>query len=386
MLLILTTLILASGTLFVCCTPQLGAIQTDNSSVSSPHFHNNRFQNTSPTSVSGSPKMMLQSMVEYFTGKQLREPDHPIPIVDLPPELIGQTDKLRVTWLGHSTCLIEIDNKIILTDPMFSLRPSPFSFMGPKRFHQRLPIEINELPRLDAILISHDHYDHLDYRSIQLLKEKTDRFFVPLRVGRHLQRWGVDSDKIIELDWWQQTRFRGLTFAATPARHFSGRLFGRDKTLWCSWVVLGKNHRLYFSGDSGYSPDFVKIGDKYGPFNLTMLESGAYNEAWSAVHMMPEETVQAHLDLKGKTLLPIHWATFNLSLHSWTEPIERLLAAAEPHQTTVITPLPGQPVHPAEPSKQCHWWDINLENRTELESNLFRCLSTTTANMKGTAN
>lgn len=386
MLLLLITLILASGTLLICCTPQLGAIQTGKSAVFSFNFHNNRFHNIATTNVSSSPTMMLKSMIDYFFGKQQREPKQPIPTVDLLPELIGQTDKLRVTWLGHSTCLIEIDNKIILTDPMFSERPSPFSFMGPKRFQRKLPIEISELPRLDAILISHDHYDHLDYHSIQLLKEKTDRFFVPLRVGHHLQRWGVDPDKIIELDWWQETRYQGLTFVATPTRHFSGRLFSRDRTLWCSWVVLGKKQRFYFSGDSGYSPDFAKIGNKYGPFELTMLESGAYNEAWSEIHMMPEETVQAHLDLKGKVLLPIHWATFNLSLHSWTEPIERLLAAAKRLQVTVITPLQGQPVHPTEHFKQSHWWRKDIRNRTKPESNLVRHHIPTSVKTKETAN
>lgn len=384
MLLLITTLILASGTLLICCTPQLGVIQSDKTTISSPNFGSNRFHNTTATSVSGSPKMMFESLIEYFTGKQQREPNHPIATVDLPPELIGQTDTLRVTWLGHSTCLIEIDNKIILTDPMFGERSSPFSFMGPKRFHRKLPIEISELPRLDAILISHDHYDHLDYQSIQLLKNKTDRFFVPLRVGQHLRRWGVNSSKIIELDWWQETRYRGLTFAATPARHFSGRLFSRDRTLWCSWVVLGSKQRLYFSGDSGYSPDFATIGDKYGPFDLTMLESGAYNEAWSEIHMMPEETVQAHLDLNGKVLLPIHWATFNLSLHSWTEPIERLLAAARSHQVTVSTPLPGQPVQPGEKFSQSHWWNKDRTYQIGFKANLGRSFNATTANMKET--
>lgn len=357
MMILVLALLVATGLVFVSCAPQLGAVGKGNPVLHSANFKNGKFHNSSYTSVGSSSKEMLESTIKYFMGSQGREPSGPIPTILVAPDQIGNTDELRVTWLGHSTCLIEIDGQVILTDPIFSDRSSPIPFMGPKRFASKLPISLEDLPQLDVVVISHDHYDHLDYRTIQKLKNKTERFYVPLGVGDHLKRWGVASGKIVELDWWKESWYNGLTIVATPARHFSGRSFLRsDRTLWSSWVIMSEKSRVFFSGDSGYFKGFKKIGDKYGPFDITLLESGAYNEAWAEIHMMPEETVQAHIDLHGRVLLPIHWAKFNLSLHSWTEPVERLLAEAEIKEVKVAAPLQGQSVYPGEQQEVTRWW------------------------------
>lgn len=371
MLIFLILLIVASGLLFIACAPQLGTVIENDRILQSRHHIDGRFRNSVPTSVGGTDGNMLSATVEYFTGKQQREPEDKLPSMKVDPLQIGRTDDLRVTWLGHSTVLIEIDSQVILTDPMFSERASPFSFLGPKRFASDMPLEITALPQIDAVLISHDHYDHLDYRSIRALAEKTRRFYVPLGVGGHLLSWGVTNDQIVELDWWEENLSdQKLKFALTPTRHFSGRTFKRNQTLWGSWVIQGRQHKLFFGGDSGYFPGFKEIGQKYGPFDITMLESGAYNSAWADIHMLPEETVQAHLDLRGELLLPIHWGKFNLSIHSWTEPIERLLAAATSAGVSVVAPLQGQSVKPTNPPGLTDWWRQPKENLIAGEASL----------------
>ena len=219
------------------------------------------------------------------------------------------------------------------------------------------PTTIEELPQLDAVIISHNHYDHLNEYSIKRLKDKAYNFIVPCGVGKLIQKWGVDQKKIIELEWWEEFSYLNLTVTATPAQHFSGRgLFDRNATLWASWVIAGPNHKIFFSGDTGYFDGFKTIGDKFGPFDMTFLECGAYNQAWSDVHMMPEETVQAHLDLQGKILQPIHWGTFNLSLHPWYEPMERVSLAGRQHNITLSTPQPGAIVTFEAPANNNKWW------------------------------
>jgi L-ascorbate metabolism protein UlaG (beta-lactamase superfamily) len=348
------------GLFFAACSPQLGARNRGSSLLEvegSNNYSGGAFRNTVATRMGTSEDGSFGAVVDFFKGSSDRTPSQKLPTVPLAPESISGWDGLRVTWLGHSTCLIELDGRLILTDPMFSDRASPLAFLGPRRFESQLPIGAEDLPPIDAVLISHDHYDHLDYKSIVALKERTARFYVPLGVGAHLKAWGVEDEKIVELDWWEERAEGPLTFAATPARHFSGRgLRDRNRTQWASWVILGSEERLFFSGDSGYFEGFRKIGEKYGPFDLTMLESGAYNEAWADIHMMPEETVKAHVDLKGKMLLPIHWGKFNLSLHSWTEPIERLLSEADRKGVAVVAPLQGQRMAPSDPPEPARWW------------------------------
>lgn len=343
------------GALLLACAPQFGKAGKDNRTLQSPNYHNGKFHNLSETSVGAFDGKMLKALGEYVTGGQIREPEEVIPTVPVDASQIGQAEGLRVTWLGHSTSLIEIDGLLILTDPVFADRASPFSFLGPKRFKSELPITPGQLPDIDAVLISHDHYDHLAYRSILALKDKVETFFVPLGVAGHLERWGIDKNKIVEFDWWQQHKSGSLKFVFTPTRHFSGRGLTRNKTLWGSWVIEGDQGKLFFSGDSGYFDGFKTIGDKYGPFDVTLLESGAYNDAWADIHMMPEQTVQAHIDLQGKLLLPIHWGKFNLSLHAWTEPVERLLAAAQKADVRVTTPQQGEMVAMISPP-DTRWW------------------------------
>jgi L-ascorbate metabolism protein UlaG (beta-lactamase superfamily) len=292
----------------------------------------------------------------FFTSNQ-RTPKGDLPAcpVDLSQFTHGGDDQLRVTWLGHSSVMINIDGFRLLTDPVFEKRVSIF---GPSRFSGEVPIKMDQVPEIDAVIISHDHYDHLNRFSIKGLKKKAKRFLVPLGVGPRLERWGVPRHKIVELDWWQEHHLnKGLMVAATPAQHFSGRgLSDRNQTLWASWVVETKHHRLFFSGDSGYFDGFKEIGAVYGPFDLTLMECGAYNKAWAEVHMFPEETVMAHLDLKGEVLHPIHWGTFNLSLHPWYDPMERLAAAAKAHKLKTATPIVGDTTILDEHIPSTYWW------------------------------
>jgi L-ascorbate metabolism protein UlaG (beta-lactamase superfamily) len=240
--------------------------------------------------------------------------------------------------------LLKLNDEFWITDPMFSDRASPVQWAGPQRFH-RPPIVIDDLPPIKAVIISHDHYDHLDHDSIMKLSAKTEYFLTPLGVGDILVDWGVPSSKVKQLDWWQDMEIGGVHLVATPARHFSGRgLFKKNQTQWASWVFLTAGQRVFFSGDSGYFDGFKKIGDKFGPFDVTMLDTGAYNVNWPEVHMYPEESVQAHIDLKGKNLLPIHNGTFDLSMHSWHEPFDRIVALGNAHGISVVTPLMGEPV------------------------------------------
>jgi L-ascorbate metabolism protein UlaG (beta-lactamase superfamily) len=233
-----------------------------------------------------------------------------------------------------------------------------FTFMGPKRFPYSNYMDVDLLPHVDAVLISHDHYDHLDYKTILNLKDQVDRFYVPLSVGAHLEEWGIPSEHIIELNWWESVNHENLTFIFTPSRHFSGRaITDRFSTLWGSWIIQGAASRVFFGGDSGYYQGFKEIGEKYGPFDLTFLECGAYNENWADIHMAPEETVQAHMDLKGKFLMPIHWGKFNLSLHPWKEPIERAIKKGNDLGVRILTPPVGSINELSDNLKTPRWWE-----------------------------
>jgi L-ascorbate metabolism protein UlaG (beta-lactamase superfamily) len=224
-------------------------------------------------------------------------------------------------------------------------RASPVSFGGSKRYTGSMLHVIDEMPSIDAVFITHDHYDHLDYSSILRLNDKTAHFFVPLGVSNHLIRWGVPKEKITELNWWDEAEFEGLQIAFTPSRHFSGRgLFNRDTTLWGGWVILGKNSRFYTSGDGGYGEHFKEIGNKYGPFDVALMEGGQYDSRWSEIHMTPEEAIQAHQDIKGKDMMLIHWGAFTLAYHGWTEPIERAASAAKEAGIHLIAPQIGETV------------------------------------------
>lgn len=263
---------------------------------------------------------------------------------------------LRITWLGHSTSLVEIDSARLLIDPVWSDRPTPIPGVGPARWYPPL-IAMADLPRIDAVLISHDHYDHLDVPTVQSLAKLGARFIVPLGIGAHLEYWGVPRDRIQELDWWDSTRVKGVTVASTPARHASGRmLFDKDATLWTGYAIMGPAHRVYYSGDTGLFPAMHDIGARYGPFDCAMIEVGQYHRSWPDWHIGPEQAVLASTWVRARVMLPVHWGLFRLAYHGWTEPVERVLAAASTAGVVVATPKPGERVEPTLPLSTTRWW------------------------------
>lgn len=285
------------------------------------------------------------------------EPESPIPVFDRTAEVLSQPPQsLRVTWLGHSTMLFEMDGIRVLTDPIWGESPFPITWLGPQRWYAP-PISLEELGSVDAVLISHDHYDHLDHPTIVAMASWDTKFITPLGVGAHLAYWGVPTEKIVELDWWEETKVGSLRVVATPSRHASGRhVLDQNRTLWASYAIIGQEHRLMFSGDTGYFDDMKTIGDKYGPFDLVMIEVGAYHKTWPDWHIGPEQAIEAHRIMRGKLFLPIHWGLFNLALHGWTEPAERTLAAAQKAAVPVVMPIPGEPFELSNPPKLRKWW------------------------------
>jgi L-ascorbate metabolism protein UlaG (beta-lactamase superfamily) len=261
---------------------------------------------------------------------------------------------LRITWFGHSTTLIELDGVRVLTDPAFSERASPYQFLGPQRWYPPL-IPLEKLPKLDAVVISHDHYDHLDMGSVKALRGH--RFFVPLGLGAHLEYWGIPAGDITELDWWEEGRVKGVRVVSTPARHASGRqVLDQGAKLWGSWSLIGPQHRVYYSGDTGLFPALKEVGEKLGPFDVAMVEVGQYHRAWPDWHIGPEQAVRAAGMVQAKLFFPIHWGLFTLAMHGWTEPIERALAEAQAKGMPIVTPMPGESVDPAAPAPPKPWW------------------------------
>ena len=286
------------------------------------------------------------------------EPDVDLPVVQTNPKTLATAPRsgLRVTWLGHSTTLIEIDGVRVLTDPVWNERTSPLSWAGPQRWYPPL-ISIEDLPTIDAVLISHDHYDHLDLPSIQALNDGEQVFVVPLGVGAHLEYWGVASNQIVELDWWEIHTMGDVTLTCAPARHASGRMMlDYNQTLWAGYALQGPEHNVFFSGDTGLFTGMTTIGEQLGPFDLALIEVGAYGQAWPDWHIGPEQAVEATIMLQAEQLLPIHWGLFNLAYHAWTEPIERVLVAAKDYGVPVLTPKPGEIIEPSIDSPTEQWW------------------------------
>lgn len=324
----------------------------------SPHFNGKTFDNPVPTSVMPDGSMWAIAR-RWILERGERVPKSPLPVItgkqsdfDNPPGT-----GIRFTWLGHSTVLLECGGKRILTDPVWAKRCSPSSLWGPKRFHP-VPIPLDELPELDAVIISHDHYDHLDKKAVQILGKRKTLFVTALGVGSHLRFWQIPEKQIIEMDWWQSYRLQGsdLTITAAPARHFSGRGLKRNRTFWASWVIQGENSKIYFCGDTGYFEGLKEIGDRFGPFDLTLMKIGAYDRLWPDIHLNPEESIRIHRLLRGRNFLPIHWGTFNLAFHSWYGPIETCLDIAKKEGVTVLTPRIGQIVDNSNPPEFARWW------------------------------
>lgn len=331
----------------------------------SPHFADGIFRNPEgPQSTPPASRGELAKALFRKEGRRRRRPAAPVPLHRTTTEELTRppASGLRLTWAGHSSVLAEIDGRRVLFDPVWGRRCSPFAFAGPKRLHP-VPLPLAALGRVDVVVISHDHYDHLDLPTIRALAASDALFAVPLGVGAHLERWGVRPERLRELDWTESAQVAELRLTATPARHFCGRgLRNQQHTLWASWVVEGPSgHRIYHSGDTGYFPGFREIGAEHGPFDATMIQIGAYSEYWPDIHMTPSEGVQAHLDLQqgapSGVLLPIHWATFSLAPHPWDEPGEGTVAAAAQAGAQVALPRPGEPFEPTgEAVPTTPWW------------------------------
>jgi L-ascorbate metabolism protein UlaG (beta-lactamase superfamily) len=321
----------------------------------SPAWSGGRFRNVAP----GSGKAGFAEVGRMFWShrKDRRKPREPLPVVLVRADVLGgpPAQQLQVTWLGHSTALIEIDGLRLLTDPVLSARASPVPFAGPKRFTPPA-LTVAQLPPIDAVILSHDHYDHLDRETVLELADRVGHFYTTLGVGQRLIGWGIAAERVTELDWWQEASFGPLTLAATPAQHFSGRgLRDGNATLWASWVVLGTRERLFFSGDTGMHAGFAQIGERYGPFDLTLIECGAYHALWPDVHMQPEQSLAAHQLVRGRTMMPVHWGTFDLAIHRWDEPAERIRALAAQQGVRLVQPRPGETVRP-DSALQAPWW------------------------------
>ncbi len=320
----------------------------------SPQFADGKFFNRLPATQADFLHILNRW---FFEETPNREPDGALPVVKrTAADFSVASEDLRITWFGHSTMLVEVDGRRVLIDPVWGDYASPGRLFGVKRFYAP-PIPLEELPEIDAVVLSHDHYDHLNEPTIKALKEKVPLFVVPLGLGAHLEYWGVPADRIQELDWWEQVDLGTVSLVCTPARHFSGRfLLDRDATLWASWAIIGQDQRAYFSGDSGLFLGFAEIGERLGPFDITMMEAGAYNVDWPDVHMGPEQAVKAHQMVRGKILMPVHWGMFALAFHGWTEPVERVLAAAEEVDVTVATPKPGESITVEANPGVNRWW------------------------------
>ncbi len=341
--------------LFVLYAPVFGGSQSMESLQrinNSRNFVEGKFANQMATSVSTRSPDRKSSIMDWVFQQDDKNPTKPL------PSRLFNSSRLtegKFAWLGHSTLLMKTNSVVMMTDPVFH-RASPVPVIG-NPFPVQHPISINDLPAVDAVIISHDHYDHLDHRAIRILSKRVNHFFVPLGVRAHLERWGVDSRNITELDWYESKVYRGVRLTLAPARHFSGRgLWDRDSTLWGSWIISSDSLNVYFSGDSGYSDAFKIIGQRYGPFDIAFLENGAYNLDWAQIHLMPEETVQASIDLKARLLFPIHWSKFDLALHPWDEPAIRLTREATIRNVTVASPLIGE-VFDVRNYPETRWWE-----------------------------
>jgi L-ascorbate metabolism protein UlaG (beta-lactamase superfamily) len=321
----------------------------------SPQSIGDRFRNLDP--MRRAPARDRNVMWDMLFNKPKNTmPSAPVPIRRLQRAELDAAPDRSLYRLGHSTLLLKLRDHWWITDPVFAKRASPVQWMGPRRFHAP-PIALRELPPIRGVLLSHDHYDHLDRAAIRALARTGAPFYMPLGVGDRLAAWGVPASQIRQFDWWQGAEVDGLRLTATPAQHFSGRsLADRNRTLWCSWVVEDADFRLFFSGDSGYFSGFRAIGERFGPFDVTCIETGAYNVDWPGVHMQPEETIQAHQDLRGRWLLPIHNGTFDLAMHAWHEPFERITALARAHRIALATPMFGERVQLDAPHPGTAWW------------------------------
>ena len=323
----------------------------------SPNYNRKGFQNLTETPMKPQDISYWKMITEFMKKRKDASPAAAIPFVKT--ELSALTSSSpAVVWFGHSSYLLKFANKNFLVDPVFSGNAAPLSFMV-KAFKGSNEYKVEHMPHIDYLILTHDHYDHLDYKTIRKLKKKVSQVICSLGVTSHLKYWGYSKEKITELDWWQsEVLFDDVNITAAPARHFSGRGFKRNQTLWSSFILESGSYKIYLGGDSGYESHFAEIGNRHGPFDLAILEAGQYNTMWPYIHMMPEETVQAAKDLRARSLLPVHWAKFTLSLHPWNEPIKRIITAAQSLKVPVHTPLIGNPFFLDQQNNYENWWEF----------------------------
>jgi L-ascorbate metabolism protein UlaG (beta-lactamase superfamily) len=342
---------MSAFSLFAC-----SAAPTATPGTPSPQQRDGRYQNVVPRQKQGFFKTASIGW-KFLTSKTDETvPRTPIPVQPLTAAALAEAPDGSLYRLGHSTVLLKLDGDFWLTDPVFSDRASPVQWAGPKRFHAP-PIDIDQLPPIKGVILSHDHFDHLDRAAILQLAPKVEVFIAPLGVGQRLIDWGVDPSRVRQLGWWDDTSVGKVKLVAAPAQHFSGRsLLDGDRTLWASWVIMAGDLRIFFSGDTGYHADFRTIGERYGPFDLTMIETGAYDTQWADIHMQPEQTLKAHQDLRGRWLLPVHNGTFDLAMHPWDEPFERIHALAQAQGVKLTTPIMGERLSLYTPNAGEAWW------------------------------
>ncbi|HEX2631115.1 MAG TPA: MBL fold metallo-hydrolase [Chitinophagaceae bacterium] len=321
----------------------------------SPNYKAKGFQNLSETKMLADDASYWNMICDYFKKNKNTAPPGPLPFVKTDLDHLPGKEPL-IVWFGHSSYLLRIENKNILVDPVFSGNAAPVSFMV-KAFPGSNNYSVKDMPPIDYLIITHDHYDHLDFKTVFQLRDKVKQVYCSLGVSSHLQYWGYDEAMITELDWWQSKSIAdNMVLTAAPARHFSGRGLKRNQTLWSSFILKTSLYNIYLGGDSGYDSHFKTIGEKLGPFDLAILETGQYNKQWPHIHMMPEQAVQAAVDLGAKKMLPVHWAKFTLAMHEWNEPVKRVLAKAKELKMPVLTPQIGEPVSLADGYESKEWW------------------------------
>ena len=351
--------ITAIGIYMFLQTDIFGATLTENDLErirKSVHYKKNKFENLSYTPDMQEGVTYFDIMKEFFKKVSDKEPPKPIPTVKTDLKKLSG-DFLQVVWFGHSSYLVRVDGKNILIDPVFSKYASPVPF-GAAHFNYTYAYTAADMPPIDILIITHDHYDHLDYEVVKQLQPTVKQVVTSLGVGAHLRKWGYDASRITELDWHESTAIDNLHFTATPARHFSGRSFKRNQTFWSSFVLKTPTHKIFLGGDSGYDTHFKAIGQQYGPFDVAILECGQYNTYWKDIHMMPEQTAQAATELKAKLLLPVHWGKFSLAPHSWNESIKRVTKKAEELNQPIATPMIGSPLIIGSEIKNTNWWNL----------------------------
>ncbi|MFK7970608.1 MAG: MBL fold metallo-hydrolase [Bacteroidia bacterium] len=363
-LLVIILLVSIIAALFMNFSPQFGGEVSEEQEAEyalTGHYADGIFLNDEEIIMQTDCHSIKKMIGEMFEPDPRVSPKTNIEVIPFDVESIGSLhDSLaRITWLGHSSFLIEMAGKTILLDPIFGQYAAPHSLLGRKRYNSEMPFKLESLDHIDAVIISHDHYDHLDYPTINTIKAKTKQFFVPLGVDNHLRSWGITDANIEAMDWWNETALGDINIAFTPSRHMSGRAMGdQSATLWGSWVLSSPRHNFYFSGDGGYGKHFKAIGEQYGPFDIGLMECGQYNELWANVHMMPEQTVQAGKDVGARLIMPIHWGSFTLATHAWTDPVERVTEAAKALALPITTPQIGESVVlPGHAWPTERWWE-----------------------------